>query len=158
VSEDGGSMDLRSVGILPQHSSFTTLKTSTWDNSVIHETIFSFVFKVHLSVALLPPRITKSIHIEVFWIVTPYSDVVGYQRLGGLCCLHLHPDSLSLVLLPYIYFHFLTLKMQVAKPSVTWVSYHNNTRHHNPEDHELNSSPSWKPQISQRKSVVIQVK
>jgi hypothetical protein len=27
--------------------------------------------------------------VEVFWVVTPCSDVVGYQRFGGTCCLHL---------------------------------------------------------------------
>jgi hypothetical protein len=25
----------------------------------------------------------------VFWVVTPCSDAVGYQRFGGPCCLHL---------------------------------------------------------------------
>jgi hypothetical protein len=28
--------------------------------------------------------------VEVFWDVTPCSAVVGHQRLGGPCCLHLH--------------------------------------------------------------------
>jgi hypothetical protein len=28
--------------------------------------------------------------VEVFWIVTPCSVVVGYQRFRGSCCLHLH--------------------------------------------------------------------
>jgi hypothetical protein len=28
--------------------------------------------------------------VEVFWIVTPCSDVVGYQRLGGSYCLQIH--------------------------------------------------------------------
>jgi hypothetical protein len=27
--------------------------------------------------------------VLVFWIVTPCSDVAGYRRLGGPCCLHL---------------------------------------------------------------------
>jgi hypothetical protein len=30
------------------------------------------------------------IQVEVFWVVTPCSVVVGYQRFGGPCCLHLH--------------------------------------------------------------------
>jgi len=29
------------------------------------------------------------IHIMVFWVVMPYSDMVGYQCFGGPCCLHL---------------------------------------------------------------------
>jgi len=30
------------------------------------------------------------IQVEVFWVVTPCSVVVGYQRFGEPCCLHLH--------------------------------------------------------------------
>jgi hypothetical protein len=29
------------------------------------------------------------LQVEVFLIVTPRSVVVGYQRFGGPCCLHL---------------------------------------------------------------------
>jgi hypothetical protein len=28
-------------------------------------------------------------HVDVFWVVTPSSGAVGYQRFGGTCCLHL---------------------------------------------------------------------
>jgi hypothetical protein len=28
--------------------------------------------------------------VEVFWVVTPCSVVVGYQRFRGSCCRHLH--------------------------------------------------------------------
>jgi len=31
--------------------------------------------------------------VAVFWVMTLYSDVVGYQCLGGPCCLHLHLDD-----------------------------------------------------------------
>jgi hypothetical protein len=34
--------------------------------------------------------------VELLWIVTPRSDVVGYQRFGGPCCLHLHLEELDL--------------------------------------------------------------
>jgi len=30
--------------------------------------------------------------VEVFWAVTPCSIVVGYQRFGGPCCLHLQGE------------------------------------------------------------------
>jgi hypothetical protein len=30
--------------------------------------------------------------VEVFWVVTPCSVVVGYQPFGGLCWLHLQDD------------------------------------------------------------------
>jgi len=43
------------------------------------------------------------IQVEVFWVVTPCSVVVGYQRFGGLSCLHLH----------------FTLKMEAARPAET---------------------------------------
>jgi hypothetical protein len=28
------------------------------------------------------------IHFVVFWVVTPYSVAVGYQRFGEPCCLY----------------------------------------------------------------------
>jgi hypothetical protein len=31
--------------------------------------------------------------VEVFWVVTSRSVVVGYQRFGGPCCLHLHGNE-----------------------------------------------------------------
>jgi hypothetical protein len=32
------------------------------------------------------------IQVVVFWVMTPCSDVVGYQRFGGPCCLHLQGE------------------------------------------------------------------
>jgi hypothetical protein len=32
------------------------------------------------------------IQVVVFWIMMPYSDVIGYQHFGGPCCFHLHPE------------------------------------------------------------------
>jgi len=46
--------------------------------------------------------------VGFFWIVKRCSVVVGYQRFGGPCCLHLQCETL--------------------------VSYHNITRRHNPEE------------------------
>jgi len=48
--------------------------------------------------------------VEVFWVVTPCSEMVGYQRF--------------------------TLKMESVWDSETSVSY-NTTRRHNPEDLDL---------------------
>jgi hypothetical protein len=35
------------------------------------------------------------IQVKVFWVVTSCSVVVGYQRFGGPCCLHLQGESLK---------------------------------------------------------------
>jgi len=32
------------------------------------------------------------VHVAVFWVVTPCSDVVGYQRFGRPCCIHLQGE------------------------------------------------------------------
>jgi hypothetical protein len=31
--------------------------------------------------------------VEVFWVVTLYRNVVGYQRSGGHCCLHIQGEA-----------------------------------------------------------------
>jgi hypothetical protein len=51
------------------------------------------------------------IQVEVFWVVTPCSDVVEYQRFGEPCYLHLQGEV---------------------------VSYHITTRRHNSEDRDWN--------------------
>jgi hypothetical protein len=61
-------------------------------------------------------------HIRVFWVVTPCTVVVGYQRLRGPYCLHFR----------YI------LKVEAARSYHTLVSYHIITRCHIPEDLDLN--------------------
>jgi hypothetical protein len=33
--------------------------------------------------------------VEVFWVVTLCSAVIGYQRFRGPCCLHLHGEVKS---------------------------------------------------------------
>jgi len=60
---------------------------------------------------------TVSFQVEVFWIVTPCSVAVRYQRLGGPCCFHLQGK----------------VKMEAARSPESLASYRNTTRRQNPE-------------------------
>jgi hypothetical protein len=35
----------------------------------------------------------RNTQVVVVWVVSPCSDVVGYQLFGSPCCLHLHPED-----------------------------------------------------------------
>jgi hypothetical protein len=44
------------------------------------------------------------IHVSVFWVVTPCSDVVGYYNFGRPCCFHLHPSvTINLLILHSVF-------------------------------------------------------
>jgi len=39
---------------------------------------------------------------EVFWVVTPYSFVLGYQRFGQACAFHLQGEDFTMKTLVYL--------------------------------------------------------
>jgi len=66
-------------------------------------------------------------HVEVLWIVTQYSNVVGYHRSGEIWWFQVHS----------------TLKMEAVLFSETLVTYRNTSRSHNPEDLDAHFSVSF---------------
>jgi len=56
----------------------------------------------------LKPQTTSQKQLVVFWVMTPCSEVAGFQRFGAPYCLHLHGEA-------------------------TLVSYHITTQYHNPK-------------------------
>jgi len=34
-------------------------------------------------------NVSEALAASIFWVMTPRTDVIGYQRLGGIYCLHL---------------------------------------------------------------------
>jgi hypothetical protein len=59
-----------------------------WQDTNVSEDLVASIFRV-------------KIQVSVFWVMTPYSDVLGYHRFRGPCCLHLQGEDLSLSLLGY---------------------------------------------------------
>jgi hypothetical protein len=60
--------------------------------------------------------------VEFFWVVTPCIVVVGNQRFGGSCYLHLQGEACR---------------------SEAVISYHNTKRHHDPEDLDMGHRESY---------------
>jgi len=46
-----------------------------------------------LGVARFEAFMVVKIQVEVFWVGTRYSVVVGYHCFRGPCCVHLHPKN-----------------------------------------------------------------
>jgi hypothetical protein len=79
------------------------------------------MFNIKLNRARYDVFTAVKIEVEFFWLVTLCNVVLGYQRFGGPCCLHLQGE-------------------EVAWTSEMLVSYHITTRHYNPEELDLKAN------------------
>jgi hypothetical protein len=57
------------------------------------ESDITFGWKISWKIATFQVFTAVKIQVEVCWVLMPYSDVVGYKRFGGPCCLHLQGKS-----------------------------------------------------------------
>jgi hypothetical protein len=90
----------------------------------LHKKEFGYLYALY-------PLTAMKIQFAAFWVVTPLSNMIRYQRFGG----------------PRF-----TLKMEAARPSETFVTY----KHHYTasQRRRIESSPSWKPQNSDQSSTI----
>jgi hypothetical protein len=94
--EDGGGMVHRNVSILryqytvlqPRRHRFES--SSPWKPEISYHTWINFMY---LTEKLQDLRLSRWWRFEVFWVATPYTVVIGYQRFGGTYCLHPHPEE-----------------------------------------------------------------
>jgi hypothetical protein len=57
-----------------------------------------------------------SIYVMVFWVMTPYSDMVWYQFFRGSCCLHLPTSQYGVITQKTTTWIFITVKI-LSPPS-----------------------------------------
>jgi len=102
----------------------------------------------------------KTKQVGICWVTTPCHDVVGYQRFGGTCCLHLQGEvNNTSVPLKVVVFWFVTacsdvvgyhrfgglcclrlqgeVNMHAACSTETLVTYYITTRRHKPEHYDF---------------------
>jgi len=66
--------------------------------------------------------------VEIFRVVTPYIDVVGYECFGGPCCLHLQEQvSSSKTLVSYRKLQGVTIQKTSTHFEVIWKISHPGT-------------------------------
>jgi len=61
-------------------------------NTVTAHYIFDIHSHVSKHVDIAYEQYQHQIQAQIFWVVTPCGDVVGYQRFGGPCCIHAHGE------------------------------------------------------------------
>jgi hypothetical protein len=51
------------------------------------------------------------IQVEVFWVMSPCSVMIGYQLLRGPCCLHVHQTKMFQILITFtLYLQFVSVQ------------------------------------------------
>jgi len=94
----GINTNILSVNLFPQ-----CLHTITGSRhiTVLHGNTFKcFTSNLPVTYQRFEVFMVVKIQVEVFWVVTACSVVVGYQHFRGLCSLHLHPEDRGITWYP----------------------------------------------------------
>jgi hypothetical protein len=75
---------VRTDAALPLLVSMTGHRNFFFSETLRHDTIAGAGFEV------FPAMMTR---VVILWVVTPYSDLVGYQRFEVPCQFHFHPED-----------------------------------------------------------------